>query len=51
MDNIGAPEKVSGYVLNWFDAYLKNDANAKSVFADGGALANDSAWQDFQNKN
>lgn len=45
------PEKVSGYTLNWFDAYLKNDSSAKAVFNDGGELAGDSAWQDFQQKN
>lgn len=45
------PEKVSGYVISWFDAYLKNDSNAKNVFAPGGKLATDSAWQDFASKN
>ncbi len=45
------PQKVSGYVLNWFDAYLKNDSAAKSVFTDGGKLSKDAEWQDFQNKN
>lgn len=42
---------MSGYVIDWFNAYLKNDANAKAVFTDGGKLANDKAWQDFRNKN
>jgi hypothetical protein len=45
------PSSVSNYVLDWFNAYLKNDANAKAVFTDGGKLANDKAWQDFRNKN
>lgn len=45
-----SPQKVSGYAIDWFDAYLKNDPNAKKVFEDGGKLANDSAWKDFQNK-
>jgi len=45
------PEKVSGYALSWFDAYLKNDSSAKDVFVNGGRLSSDSAWQDFQNKN
>lgn len=45
------PEKVSGYVLSWFDACLKHDAKAKQVFQDGGRLACDEAWQDFQSKN
>ena len=44
-------EKVSGYVLSWFDACLKHDAKAKKVFADGGGLACDAAWQDYQSKN
>ena len=49
--NLGSPQKISGYTLDWFDAYLKNDDNAKQVFYNGGKLATDSAWQDFQNKN
>ena len=44
-------DQIAGYSLDWFNAYLKNDDNAKAVFYDGGKLANDSAWQDFQNKN
>ncbi|MCR4563345.1 MAG: alpha/beta hydrolase [Clostridiales bacterium] len=42
---------MSGYTIDWFNAYLKNDANAKAVFSDSGKLANDGAWQDFKNKN
>lgn len=45
------PEKVSGYVVSWFDAYLKNDSTAKAKFQNGGALSKDSAWQDFASKN
>ena len=45
------PSSVSNYVLDWFNGYLRNDSSAKNVFADGGKLANDSAWQDFRNKN
>lgn len=45
------PEKVSPYALDWFNAYIKNDAQAMQVFTDGGKLATDGAWQDFQNKN
>lgn len=44
-------EKVSGYILSWFDGYLKGDANAKNVFVAGGKLATDSNWQDFACKN
>ena len=46
-----APKKVSGYTLDWFNAYLRNDANAKTVFTEGGKLSTDTAWQDFQCKN
>ena len=45
------PKKISGYTLNWFDAFLKNDAAARAVFDNGGAFANDANWQDFQTKN
>lgn len=45
------PEKVAPYALDWFNAYIKNDAQAMQVFTDGGKLATDGAWQDFQNKN
>lgn len=45
------PEKVSGYAVSWFDAYLKNDSEAKAVFAVGGKLASDADWQDYASKN
>ncbi len=45
------PKLYSGYTLDWFDAYLKNDADARKVFESGGKLAKDKAWKDFQNKN
>lgn len=45
------PEKISGYAVSWFDAYLKDDKNAMNVFSSDGQLANDSAWQDFAVKN
>ena len=45
------PEKVSGYVVSWFDAYLKNDSYAKSIFDKNGKLARDPEWLDFQTKN
>lgn len=35
------------YAVKWFDAWLKNDVSAKSVFANGGTLSKDSAWKDF----
>lgn len=45
------PEKVSGYAVSWFDAYLKNDSASKAKFQSGGELSKDSAWQDFASKN
>ncbi len=48
---ISAPKKFASYSIAWFDAYLRNDAEAKAVFKDGGKLANDGYWKDFQNKN
>lgn len=45
------PEKLSGYSISWFDAYLKNDSEAMAVFASGGKLSRDSNWQDFASKN
>lgn len=45
------PTQISGYAVEWFDAYLKNDSAARNTFAAGGALANDSDWQDFMCKN
>ena len=44
-------EEIAEYTLDWFDAYLKNDYNAIAVFSDGGKLATDGDWQDFQHKN
>lgn len=39
--------KVSGYGVDWFDAYLKGDSRAMAAFVEGGALACDSAWKNF----
>ena len=41
----------SEYALKWFDAFLKNDKNAKSVFLNGGKLSKDSRWIDYASKN
>lgn len=41
------PTEYSGYAVAWFDAWLKNDANALKKFKDDGKLSQDSAWQDF----
>jgi pimeloyl-ACP methyl ester carboxylesterase len=45
------PEKYSSYILDWFDAWLKNDTAALKTFKDGGKLSKDSAWVDFRCKN
>ena len=44
------PAKYSNYIINWFNAWLFNDANAKTMFTDGGALSQDSAWTGFMCK-
>ncbi len=41
------PSDYSGYAVKWFDAWLKNDANALNTFKDGGELSKDSKWIDF----
>lgn len=41
------PEDYSDYAIKWFDAWLKNDANAMKSFRNGGALSQDSDWKDF----
>ncbi len=45
------PEKYSGYILDWFDSWLKNDTNSLKTFKVGGKLSQDSAWVDFRCKN
>ena len=40
-------EKYSSYAVEWFDAWLKNDAEAKDTFRDGGAFSADPDWQKF----
>lgn len=44
------PTEYSTYAIAWFDAWLKNDANALKKFKDDGKLSQDSAWQDFKCK-
>lgn len=41
------PTEYSGYAVAWFDAWLKNDADAIKKFTNGGKLSQDGAWQDF----
>ena len=45
------PEKYSGYIIDWFDGWLKEDFDAIKNFTDGDKLSNDSAWVDFRCKN
>ena len=47
---IFAPDKYSAYAVEWFDAYLKSDAEALEIFKTGGELSNDSSWKDYQSK-
>ncbi len=44
------PGKYSSYIIDWCDAWLKNDAKALYTFSSNGALASDSSWSDFQCK-
>ncbi len=44
------PGKYSDYIINWFNAWLFNDNNAKAMFTSGGALSSDSAWTGYMSK-
>ena len=44
------PTDYSGYIIDWFDYYLKGDSNAINTFKDGGTLSKDSNWIDFKCK-
>lgn len=44
------PEKYSSYILDWCNAWLKNDKGALNTFKANGSLASDSSWSDFQSK-
>ncbi len=46
-----APTKYTSYILDWCDAWLKNNKNALKTFNSNGTLASDSNWSDFQCKN
>ena len=46
-----APDKIMGYTIKWLDANLKNDPAALAVFQEGGELASDTGWKDYQSKN
>lgn len=44
------PSDYAGYAVAWFDAWLKDDADALDMFRSGGALNRDSKWKDFSAK-
>ena len=44
------PGKYSNYIINWFNAWLFNDNNAKAMFINGGELSQDSAWTGYMCK-
>jgi len=44
------PAKYSSYIIDWCDAWLKNDAKALYTFSSNGSLASDSSWSNFQCK-
>ena len=45
------PSDYAGYAVDWFDAWLKGDADAMKVFKSGGDLSRDRDWKDFASKN
>jgi len=45
------PDKYAGYAIDWFDSFLKDDAEAKKVFQPGGAFSKDSNWGKYASKN
>jgi predicted dienelactone hydrolase len=44
------PTAYSNYAINWFNAWFYNDGNLKSIFTDGGAFSQDSAWSGYMSK-
>jgi len=44
------PSAYSGYAVDWFDAWLKDDSDALAVFQEGGALDNDDNWSSVARK-
>ena len=41
------PQDYVDYALEWFDAWLKDDADAMATFRSRGALSKDRDWRDF----
>ena len=44
------PDQYARYTVQWFNAFLLDDADALAVFQDGGALSQDSEFTDFNCK-
>lgn len=44
-------DKYIDYCAGWFDAWLRNDADAMGQFKPGGALSKDGGWTKFASKN
>lgn len=44
------PDAYMDYILDWFDGWLKDDADALDTFRKGGALSRDRDWKDFATK-
>lgn len=45
-----APDKYTGYIVQWIRAWLDGDAAAMQTFLPGGALSRDGAWKDYASK-
>ncbi len=44
------PTKYTTYILDWCDAWLKDNSKALNTFKSNGTLASDNSWSDFQCK-
>ena len=44
------PEKYTYYAINWLDAWLKEDTDAKKIFKADGELSRDTQWTDYCSK-
>ena len=44
------PTAYSNYIINWFNAWLFNDNNAKAMFTNGGTFSTDSNWSGYMSK-
>ena len=44
------PSDYAGYAVAWFNAWLRDDAEALEQFCPGGTLSRDSKWKDYSSK-